>query len=193
MVRAASSGVIGKGGARRLLGVLLVSFALTSAADQNHPELDALFQDLALAEAAPEAARLENRIWQRWLLAPTEDSQRLIARLESAMRTGDMRSALSLADELVDLVPDFAEAWNKRATIRYLLGDNDGSVDDIRRTLELEPRHFGAISGLGLIFMRQGDKRGALAAFEQVLAISPASQRAQANVDRVTRELGTDI
>ena len=80
------------------------------------------------------------------------------------MRGRDLERALSLADELIEAAPEFAEAWNKRATIHYLLGDDDASVLDIRETLAREPRHFGAISGLGLIFLRQGDEAAALEA-----------------------------
>ncbi len=164
-----------------------------ASADQNHPELDRLFDDLAVAEAPPEAARLEGRIWHRWLMAPDEVSQQLLAEVEMSMRGGELDTALDQADALVEAAPDFAEGWNKRATVRFLVGDNDGSVADIRRTLSLEPRHFGAISGLALIFLRQGDKSAALAAFEQVLEISPASQQARSSAERLRRELESDI
>lgn len=163
------------------------------SADQNDDELDALFAELAVAEAHEHAARLESQIWQHWLTAPTEPSQMLIEQVEMAMRSGDMLRALASADKLVELVPGYAEGWNKRATIRYLVGDYEGSVDDIDRTLALEPRHFGALSGLGLILLKQSDRAAALTAFEKVLALSPASRHAQANVARLRGELGTEI
>ena len=173
--------------------LLWCTSAQFAAADQNDPELDGLFADLAKAEESPEARRIEGRIWQRWLIAPDEESQRLILVVESAMRNGLMERALDVADQLVEGAPEYAEGWNKRATVRYLVGDYDGSVKDIRRTLLLEPRHFGAISGLGLIYLRQNDKPAALAAFEHVLEISPASSNALASVERVRRELESDI
>ena len=94
---------------------------------------------------------------------------------------------------MIDSTPDFAEGWNKRATLHYLLGDNDSSVADIRETLIREPRHFGAISGLGLIFMRQNNFEAALHAFEQVLIISPGSASAKSNVEYIRNESGTGI
>lgn len=163
------------------------------SADQNDPLLDSLFDDLAKAEDASQAARLESRIWQLWLQVPEGVPQQLIEDVESAMRSANLEAALSAAELLIEADPEYAEAWNKRATVRYLAGDYDGSVADIRQTLALEPRHFGAISGLGLIFLRQGDKPAALAAFEHVLEISPSSGNARASVERVRRELETDI
>lgn len=190
----ARSGIFSPGLASlRVVCVLLLCAISPVSADQNDPLLDGLFEDLAKAEEPPEASRLENRIWQRWLVAPDGPAQELLLSVESNMRGGLLEAALDAADQLVERVPDYAEGWNKRATVRYLIGDYDGSIADIRRTLRLEPRHFGAISGLGLIYIRQGDKPAALAAFEHVLEISPASANARASVERVRRELESDI
>ncbi len=181
---------------------LLLAFALACTgvgnvafvgADQNEPALDALFDDLAAAEDASQAARLESRIWQLWLQVPEGVPQQLMVDIEANMRSANLEAALDAADQLIAIDPDYAEAWNKRATVRYLAGDYDGSVADIRQTLAREPLHFGAISGLGLIFLRQGDKPAALAAFERVLEISPASRNARASAERVRRELERDI
>jgi len=98
-----------------------------------------------------------------------------------------------LSNQLIDSAPEFAEAWNKRATIHFLLGQDADSVADIRETVKLEPNHFGAISGLGLIFMRSQNFPAALEAFEKVLQISPASTSAKRSVERVRRELGREV
>lgn len=164
-----------------------------SQADQNSEDLPDLFDELLAAEEASVAVRLEGRIWQEWLTAPDEASRILMSRLTIAMQSRDAGLALELADELVRTTPDFAEGWNKRATIHYLNGDDDRSVADIRETLALEPRHFGAISGLGLIFLRKGDNEAALEAFEKVLEISPASRNARMSAEQVRRELGREI
>jgi len=180
----------------RLLPLLLASLAAAFApalADQRSEALPALFDELLEAPDATMASRLEARIWQEWLDAPDPVSRTLMARLDAAMRSRDSALALEIADELVAVAPEFAEAWNKRATIHYLRGDDDASVSDIRETLALEPRHFGAISGLGLIFLRRGDPEAALGAFEQVLEISPASANARRSVERVRREIGREI
>ena len=162
-------------------------------ADQNSDDLPGLFDELLDAEDAASAARLEARIWREWFEAPDDDARLLMTQLSAAMQSSDSDTALALADRLVELAPGYAEGWNRRATIHYLRGDDDASVADIRETLALEPRHFGAISGLGLIFLRQGDLEAALGAFEQVLAISPASDGARRSVERVRDELGREI
>lgn len=158
-------------------------------ADQTSQALPGLFEQLQQADSAEEAARIESRIWLAWLEPPEEEAGLTMGWIEAAMRSGELARAAELCDTLVERFPDYAEGWNKRATVRYLQGDFDGSVLDIRRTLTLEPRHFGAISGLGLIFLKQGDTAAALEAFEAVLKISPASANAQRSVERVRAEL----
>lgn len=177
--------------------LLLISVAFMSPSllqgDQNSDALPALFDELLEAEDASIAARIESRIWREWLDAPDDVSGELLSRLNNAMQARDAALALELADELVETAPDFAEAWNKRATLHYLNGDDDLSVADIGQTLALEPRHFGAISGLGLIFVRKGDPEAALEAFEKVLSISPASRNARRSAESMRRELGREI
>jgi len=169
----------------RLAAAGLLWFAGAVGADQDAAVLDGLFERLAQAETARAASRIESEIWQAWLEPPSAAAGALVMQIEGAIRLRQIEQALSVSDVLVERFPDYAEAWNKRATVRYLAGDPDGSVADIERTLELEPRHFGAISGLGLIFLRQDDLVGALSAFEAVLALSPASRSARDGVERV--------
>ena len=90
---------------------------------------------------------------------------------------------------LIGLNPDFMEAWNKRATVRYVLGDFNGSQDDINEVLSREPRHFGALSGLGLINMQRGDLKNAIRAYEKVLQISPFSQDALGLLPELRKQL----
>jgi tetratricopeptide (TPR) repeat protein len=162
-------------------------------ADQTEDQLPDLFDSLQNAADASQAREIENQIWQLWLKAPDEASYLLMSQITRAMSSGQLNIALGLCNQLVDASPEYSEAWNKRATIHYLMGDDDSSVADIRETLSLEPKHFGAISGLGLIFMRQGNHEAALDAFEQVLAISPASTSAKQSIERVRKELGHEI
>ncbi len=162
-------------------------------ADQTAPELPGLFDQLLDATDDTDVRTLENEIWQHWRTAPDQSSELLMSQIDRAMTAGELKIALNICNQLVDSTPDFAEGWNKRATLHYLLGDNDSSVADIRETLVREPRHFGAISGLGLIFVRQNNFEAALYAFEQVLIISPGSASANSNAERIRNELGTEI
>lgn len=180
------------------MSFLLVSLALVvclsgAHADQTDDRLRSLFDDLKMSTDAAQASSIESRIWQLWLEAPDENASLLMSQLTQAMSSGQLNLALQLSNQLVDSAPEFAEAWNKRATIHYLMGEDDLSVADIRETLSLEPRHFGAISGLGLIFLRQNNMESALDAFEQVLVISPASSSAKRSAERVRQELDQEI
>ena len=114
-----------------------------------------------------------------------------MSQISRAIAADELDIALRLCSQLVDSTPDFAEGCNQRATLHYLMGDNDSSVADIREMIL--PRHFGAISGLGLISMRQKNFDAALDAFEQVLIISPGSASAKSNAERIRNESGTEI
>ncbi len=177
------------------LGLLLLAavFAPQTHADQNSDELPALFSALKSAISASKARHVESEIWLKWEDTNNEKTAELLQRVVKSMSTGELDDALTASTELVGSDPGFAEGWNKRATIYYLMGRYDESVRDIHRTLQLEPRHFGAISGLGLIFLRTGDLHSALDAFRKVLDISPQSANARRSVAQVESELGDRI
>ena len=181
---------------RFVAGLIVVLSALVSTnsfADQNDPQLESLFDSLQQAQSNSEAQSIENQIWQIWFDAPDESSASMLSQITYAMSVGQHELALKLSDQLVDSAPEFAEGWNKRATIQYLLGNHGQSVADIKATLLLEPRHFGALSGLGLIFMRSGNYEAALDAFSRVLEISPESANARGSVARVQSLIGDEI
>ncbi len=106
-----------------------------------------------------------------------------------AMRLGRMKDAIGRFSEVIEMAPEFAEGWNKRATAYYLNGELAKSMQDIQETLSLEPRHFGAISGMGLIFLQRGDEGAALEVFEEVLKIHPMSPNANKHVERLRKKL----
>lgn len=143
-------------------------------ADQNDRRLPALFSELAAAGTDTQARSVERRIWSIWLEPPANrEVAQAMDRGLRAMALGQGTDALRAFDAVVALAPDYAEGWNKRATVRYVLGDFQGSVSDIGRTLALEPRHFGALSGLGMIRLARDQPAEALEAFEAALAIHP--------------------
>jgi tetratricopeptide (TPR) repeat protein len=150
-----------------------LTFALPVAGGQNDPELPALFAQLRAAPSAESASPIEERIWQLWTISGVEEVDQLMAVGLNAMAGSDAGLALAVFDEMVKRAPDFAEGWNKRATVHYMLGNLDESVADIEKTLELEPNHFGALSGLGLINLALDRDAAALDAFEAALKIHP--------------------
>ena len=162
-------------------------------ADQTAEQLPGLFEELQQAVDPAEVRQIETAIWNQWLIPPDEAAGLLMSQVTHAMAQRELDLALLLCNQLLDASPEFSEAWNKRATIHYLQGNFEASVADIRETLALEPRHFGAISGLGLIFIREKNYEAALKAFEQVLAISPGSVSAQSSVERAKALQGKEI
>ena len=158
-------------------------------ADQNDPRLDALFERIKQTERFDVAQDAEREIWDIWLDAGDPGLNHLMYVGVAAMESDQLDLAIGLFTEIIEKSPLFAEGWNKRATAFYLKGDLAASVLDIERTLALEPRHFGAVSGLGLIFLSSGDKIGALKAFRRVLEIHPHAAGARAQVRMLEKAL----
>ena len=172
---------------------VLVAFLAVPAgttADQRDPRLGDLFVSLAGAPDAGRALGIEAAIWQIWLDGGKPALNEMMARGIDAMNANRFRDAVERFSELIAAEPSFAEAWNKRATVYYLMDRYEESVRDIERTLALEPRHFGAISGMGLIFLRRGDEVGALDAFEKVLEIHPHARGARFYVEQLRERRG---
>lgn len=173
-----------------LLALLGGLAAPGAAADQNDPRLDGLFARLAASDDARHALGIERRIWDIWLHHENPALTTRIRRASDAIAAGLHAEAIAMLDDLVARAPDFAEAWNKRATARYLAGDHAGSVDDIVRTLALEPRHFGALSGLALIYRGTGQPAAAAEALRRALAIHPRMRFGEERLRELERETG---
>jgi Flp pilus assembly protein TadD len=172
----------------------LAWLALPAAAGQEDTRLDGLLARLQSPASPAEARAVEAMIWDIWHTYDGETGgvrQHMSAGL-LAMNHRDLATAEQEFDEVVLLAPDFAEGWNRRATVRYLRDDYVGSVEDIRATLALEPRHFGALSGLGLCYTALGDLPQALAAFEAALGINPNMPGVRANIDMIRKSLSGD-
>jgi tetratricopeptide (TPR) repeat protein len=135
--------------------------------------LDRLFARLHMVKAENEAAAIEEQIWKIWLISDSATAQALMNQAVVAMSARDLDAALKMLNGLVKVHPDFMEAWNKRATLYFVQGRFEASISDIDKVLELEPRHFGALAGLGMIKERQGDSEAALVAFRAALAVNP--------------------
>lgn len=152
---------------------LVLALPATGFGDQNDPALDGLFARLQAAESDREAGPIEARIWQIWTHLGDSKIDRTMAVGIAAMNAGAYEVSLGAFDKIVAVAPEFAEGWNKRATVYYLMGDFEASVRDIRQTLSREPRHFGALSGMGLIFDAVGDPAAAIRVLERALALYP--------------------
>ena len=173
--------------------LILVLWGTALMADQRDPRLEPLFDRLRTTDDAREAAVVEQFIWEVWTGAGDEKLDALMARGLRAMNAGDPRSALATFDALVDAAPGFAEAWNKRATLHWLLGNHDKSVEDIAATLSLEPRHFGALSGLAMIHEAQGRAFEAMEALERVRGIHPHLPHLAERIQRLMDKFGRAV
>lgn len=166
-----------------LLVLLLLFSATTAKASQDDPRLEPLFDALGQAETAAVARRIEAAIWEIWREIDDSSSARLMRQGSEAMAKRVFPIAILSFNRLIDRAPDFAEAWNRRATLHFLMGNDAASIADIEQTLALEPRHFGALSGLGLIMMRNRRPAAALRSFEAALALHPHLPAARAHIE----------
>jgi tetratricopeptide (TPR) repeat protein len=175
--------------------------AVAKEAD-HHPEqpelgrserLEQLLEALAKPEA-DDASLLQRRIAELWSESGSDSMDLLLSRGREAIEAEEYDKAVVHFTALVELAPDFAEGWNARATAYFLQNEYWRSVADIQRTLALEPRHFGALVGLGAILEATGDEAGALTAYRAALALNPHLERAETAVDRLVPKVdGKDI
>jgi tetratricopeptide (TPR) repeat protein len=141
--------------------------------------LDELFAELKSAPSAAEAADVTEQIWNIWFSPTVPELKARMNRASAAMGAGDLDAALDQLTAIVTDYPDYAEGWNQRATLYYMLDNFDASLADIDKVLALEPRHFGALSGRISIYLRQGKRPQALRDMIAALAIDPyLSQKA---------------
>jgi tetratricopeptide (TPR) repeat protein len=139
--------------------------------------LDFLFGALKVAPDDTIAKAIEERIWAQWVISRSDTANLLMTRVKTAIEAHEMDLAIKLLDSVVKIKPDYIEAWNRRATLYYMKKDYGRSLADIREVLKREPRHFGALSGLGLILQDIGDDRQALEVYRRALAVHPRLQR----------------
>lgn len=162
-------------------------FAAPLRADQNAPGLDDLFELLKSDLEAAAAVAVTREIWSAWLQHDNREVRALMDAGMRDMRAARWRQALGRFDAAVDLAPDFAEAWNKRATVHYLLGDFPASSADVVETLRLEPRHFGALAGQGMMYLQRRNAAQALLYFRRALAVNPHMDNVRRYVERLSR------
>ena len=156
-----------------ILSLVLIFSISPTIAGQNDIRLNNLFERLRVTQDVAEARGIEGTIWEIWTKSENANVNRAMLIGIASMHAGQLGTALNKFNEVIQLAPDFAEGWNKRATIFYLMKKFDRSVNDIAQTLKLEPRHFGALSGLGLINQAIGQNKAAIKAFEHALDLNP--------------------
>lgn len=159
-----------------------------AGAETAGPSVDALFERLQTAETAGAASRIEREIWREWSKSGSPAMDLLLQRGRDAMQAGDITAAIEHLTALVDHAPDFAEGWNARATAYFQAGEYGASVADIQTALRLNPRHFGALSGFGMILDATGREAEALEVYRAALAIHPHLEGIRQSVERLERK-----
>ena len=168
-------------------------FPLGLMADQKDPKLDELFAALMGTTEKSEASTITNLIWDIWLRTEDEEASQLMNQAIRSMSVGSFVKAREEFSEVIELEPEFAEAWNKRATVNYLMGDFSQSISDCEHVLALEPRHFGALSGLGLIYTELKNPELALDAFKEALEVNPFMPNILENIKHLEKEIRKKI
>lgn len=155
-------------------------------AEVRAEQLDVLFARLYKSGGTPTQG-LEQKIWALWGSSDSATAEVLLQQAERAMKDGAPAESLSILDRLIGAYPDFAEAWNKRATLYYRMKRDEASLKDIEKVLDLEPRHFGALAGKGMILQRQKKYSAAMDAFREALAINPGMEAVQQSIKELER------
>ena len=171
---------------------LLLSTQHTALADKNYKRLDALFQTLQTSRDNDELSEVEATIWEIWYDSGEPDIDALMLEGAALASAGNLDAAEATYARIITLAPGFSEGWNRRATMRFYQQDYDGSLADIEQTLKLEPRHFGAIWGLGMILGLQQDYQRAILAFEKLLEIKPNSMDARPRIELLKEAMAKD-
>ena len=178
---------------RILIIAALIFYSNLVPADQTDDRLETLFITLSSSSDKQVIRSTENQIWDIWFAHPNSDVERLMQIGVQRMNANRQSEAMIIFSQLVENFPDYAEAWNRRATLHYILGNYQESIDDIERVLSLEPRHFGALSGLGLVYLQLDQLRKAKEAFEDLIKVHPNSPNARENLRRVNEDLRLNV
>jgi len=180
-IRACLAGVVG-----------LILCASAIAQDNGRSEmLDTLFAKLQTASDPMAIQSLEGAIWEQWTMVPDPKQRALMLQGIAEMQQQELQRAVTTFTKLIELAPDLSEAWNKRATVQWLLGNFPASLADICETIKREPRHFGAYSGLGMIRAEMGEPGRAMAAFELAKKYNPHIVGIDAEIERLKAQGGT--
>jgi len=155
--------------------IFIIILPLKSFADQTDKRLNYLFEKLIIAENDIEINKITNQIWKIWNEIDDPKVTRLFETGVQMISLGFYKRSIDYFNKVIISKPNFAEAWNKRATAHFMMGNFDLSMEDISQTLLLEPRHFGALDGMGLIFIHLNEHEKAIEIYDKMLEIFPNS------------------
>ena len=178
---------------KKLITILVLGllFFINVNAEERERELNNLFKQLKNSESA-KAIEIENKIWKIWLTHPSDDRRgyrltELLAQGSLLINQGKLSKAYGLFSQIILEDPKWAEAWNKRATVLYMMGSYEQSQSDINEVLKLEKRHFGALSGQGLVQTKLKNYKKAIKSYKDVQKIHPSMQAPKVMIPRLKK------
>ena len=172
----------------------ILLFSSSLLADDDKKEIDKLFIQLKSALNFENSKKIEDKIWDLWTTHPTKNNlTKLLADGSSAMMDNKLDAAYDKFTEVIELDPNWAEAWNKRATVLFMIGDYEGSQNDIDKVLKLEKRHFGALAGQGLVNIQLKNYEKAIESYEKAQIIYPAMQSPKIMIKEIQELLNQQL
>ena len=158
---------------KKIIFIILILYSNVLIADERQSELDKLFNDLKINNASL-SFKTEQKIWKMWSTHPSDQKlTEMLSKGSDLVNNQKLNEAIIIFSKVIDLDPDWAEAWNKRATVLYLIGEYQESQNDIDKVLKLEERHFGALAGQGLVNIQLKNYEKAIMSYEKAKKIYP--------------------
>ena len=178
---------------KKLTQIIILSLLMYSnvSAEKRDNELNNLFTELKNSENT-KAIEIENKIWKIWITHPSEDRRgyrltELLAQGSLLINQRDLNKAYGLFSQIILEDPKWAEAWNKRATVLYMMGSYEQSQNDINEVLKLEKRHFGALSGQGLVQTKLKNYKKAIESYKEAQKVYPSMQAPKVMIPRIKK------
>ena len=172
--------------------IFLIFLSFNLKADQNSPKLDLYFEELLEVENISKQNVIVGAIWKEWLKTDNLEIEKIMNIMPYFFQTQNYQEAVDALDNVIELDPMFAEGYNKRATIYFMMGEYEKSMKDIEVTLSLEPRHFGALDGMSRIFIYFGKYNQALRTYDEMKKLMPNDITLDIKIDRVNNLIFDD-
>ena len=175
-----------------ILTLFFLTFSKNSYSDQNSPKLKDLFADLYNVQDISQQNKIVSDIWAEWMKIDNPESQKIMDMVPYFFQTRNYDEAIEALSYVIEKEPDYSEAYNKRATFYFMMGDFENSMRDIESTLALEPRHFGALDGMSRILISYKKFDQALKVYEEMMSLMPNDVTLHMKMDRLNKLIFDD-
>ena len=177
---------------KTILALFFLTFSVNSYSDQYSPKLDDLFNDLYNVQDISQQNKIVSNIWAEWMKIDNPESQKIMDMVPYFFQTRNYDEAIEALSYVIEKDPNFSEAYNKRATFYFMMGDFENSMKDIESTLALEPRHFGALDGMSRILISYKKYNQAFKVYEEMMSLMPNDVTLHMKIDRLNKLIFDD-